>query len=399
MRCLSNVTEYLTGYTFCMKKTLILIGTLAVCALVAVTFYLLPILRGECYKVPDYLKPIAGSQGYRIWSGDILKSFDHKNRPVCVPQGWEAVGATETGVGWAKFEPKLTGVLIRSDAFTLQSIQPKHSIYRVDILYPVTTEENSVQRYIAIIENAFNRTGKLFNDAPKEQRVPHVVLITAGLVGNAYEDATHVYPDPSARVSTFVRTSDSLRGEELFIHAVMHLYNRHQNGALPYQKLQSPFTEEDWQEVEATWAETAFTTSAERSGRIVYLYGVHAALRTQNFSLIKEAPFNNQKAFEKIRQSVIVAPGSPSLDYQYGHYVLAPLSMLAVDGMLQESRADTSVEKILTDIHAGKASNFFDELQKTLSKEEVQRARGWFEGRETIPTSVINLVVASYKSQ
>ncbi|TSD05308.1 MAG: hypothetical protein Greene07147_629 [Parcubacteria group bacterium Greene0714_7] len=382
-----------------MKKALVVFGSVIICALLAVTVYFIPILRGECYKVPDYLKPIAGSQGYRIWSGDILKSFDHKNRPVCVPQGWEAVGAIETGAGWAKFETNLTGVLIRSDAFTLQSIQPKHSIYRVDILYPVTTTESSIQRYVAIIENAFNRTGKLFNDAPKEQRVPHVVLITAGLAGNADEDATHVYPDPSARVSAFVRTSDSLRGEELFIHAVMHLYNRHQNGALPYQKLQSPFTEEDWQEVEATWAETAFTTSAEQSGRIVYLYGVHTALRTGNFSLIKEAPFNNQKAFEKIRQSVIVAPGSPNLDYQYGHYVLAPLSMLAVDGMLQESRAGTGVEKILTDIHAGKASNFFDELQKTLSKEDVQRARGWFEGRETIPTSVINLVVASYKSQ
>ncbi|MFA5877156.1 MAG: hypothetical protein WC880_02205 [Candidatus Paceibacterota bacterium] len=382
-----------------MRKVLMVLGAVTVCALLAVAVYFLPILKGECYKVPDYLKPIAGSQGYRIWSGDILKSFDHKNRPVCVPQGWEAVGAIETGSGWAKFETNLTGVLIRSDAFTLQSIQPKQSIYRVDILYPATTTESSIRRYVAIIENAFNRTGKLFNDAPKEQRVQHIVLITAGLAGNAYEDITQVYPDPSARVSAFVRTQNILRGEELFVHAVMHLYNRHQSGTLPYQKLQSPFTEEDWQEVEATWAETAFTTSREQSGRIVYLYSVHTALRTGNFSLIKEAPFNNQKAFEKIRQSVIVAPNSPNLDYQYGHYVLAPLSMLAVDGMLQESHTGTSVEKILTDIHAGKASNFFDELQRTLSKEEVQRARGWFEGRETIPTSVINSVVASYKSQ
>lgn len=380
-----------------MKKALVVLGIVVMCALLAIAVYFLPILKGECYKVPDHLKPFAGSQGYRIWSGNTLKSFDHKNRPVCVPQGWEAVGATETGVGWAKFEKNLTGVLIRSDAFTLQSIQPKQSRYTVRILYPVTTNEKLVTRYVAIIENAFNRTGKLFNDVPTDQRIEHTVLITAGLAGNTYEEGTRVYPDPSARVSAFVRTPDSLRAEELLIHAVAHLYNRHQTGVLPYEKLQLPFTEEDWQEVEATWAEMAFTTS-DAKVRSVYLYTVHTAVRTGNFSLIKEAPFNNQKAFEKIRQSVVVAPNSPNLDYQYGHYVLAPLSMLAVEAMLQQSHTGTSVEKILTTIHMGNAQNFFDELEKVLSKEQVEHVRNWFEGKETVPSDLINFAVTYYKS-
>lgn len=382
-----------------MKRALVVLGAVTVCALLAVAFYLVPILRGECYKVPDHLKPVAGSQGYRIWSGDTLKSFDHQNRPVCVPQGWEAVGAIETGVGWAKFEKNLTGVLIRSDAFTLKTIQPKQSSYRVDILYPVITEGHSVELYDAIIENAFNRVGKLFNDAPTELRSKHTVLITTGLAGNTYEDTTRVYPDPSARMSAFVRTPDNLRAEELFVHAVVHLYNRHQSGVLPYEKLQSPFAEEDWQEVEATWAETTFTISRQQESRIVYLYTIHTAVRTGNFSLIKEAPFNNQKAFEKIKQTAIVAPGSPNLDYQYGHYVLAPLSMLAIEGMLQQSHASTSVEKILTDMHAGNAGNFFNELSKVLSKEEVARARSWFEGRETIPSGLVYSAVTYYKNK
>ncbi len=372
-----------------MKRILIGIGVAALFALAAL--YFLPLLSSNCLKIEDQ-KSVAGSQGYRIWSGETLKSFEHAGKRVCVPQGWQAVGATEEGTGWATFEKGMTGVLIRSDAFTSRVIEPTQSSYSVTILYPITTDEKLVERYVGIIENAFDRVGRLFNDVPKDSRRPHTVLITAGITGNE-----RIYPDPTANISIFMRTPEHPRAEELFIHAVTHLYNRHRIDLIGYEKLQAPFAEEDWQELEATWAETAFTMSDLLEARVDYLYNVHTAVRTGDFSLITEPPFNDQTAFEKITENAVVKPGSPSLDYQYGHYILAPLSMFGVEGLLRQVDSKTDVEDILRKIHNGKANNFFDELKTLLTAEQMEHVRAWFEGEETVPKGLVDVALDYYK--
>lgn len=378
-----------------MKRPLVLLAVAAFLGLGVL--YALPFFWSGvfCYTPPKQA-PDAGSQGYRIWFGDSLKSFEHQDRKVCVPEGFEAVGAVEIGAGWAKFDPGMTGVLVRSDAFASELLEPKESSYSVRLLYSIGTDANTREQYARIVENAFNRVGGLFErQIPPASRLPHTVLVTAGVAGDTRSGHTRVYPDPRASLSIFMRTPENPRAEELFIHAVMHLYNRHRTDLTAHQESQAPFGVEDWQELEATWSETALTTS-DRLARLSYLYNVHTAVRTGNFSLITSPPFNDEEAFRRIRQSAIVDSGSETLDYQYGHYVLAPLSMLAVEGLLREFNPATDMEDILREIHRGEGVNFFDELEVLLPPEQMERVRGWFEGKKTIPTELIQAAAVYY---
>ncbi len=364
-----------------------LIGLAVLC------LFVLGVLFGsrQCMTIVD-AEPVEGSQGYRVWSSDTLKSFEHDGGRVCVPFRWAAVGAVESGWGWAQFEPGKTGVVIRSSSFDRHTVEPENSSYAVTILYPTAVD---VQPFLPVITHAFTSVGALFNDGGERSRV-HTVLITAGLAGNTRSEGTRVYPDPTDLVSMFVRTPDHSRAEELFVHALMHLYNRQRDDMMAYQKLQKPFTPEDWQEAEATWAEAAFSTFPNgREERLKYLYNVHIAVVTKDYSLISGPPFNNQEEFEKITPRVS-EPHSTYLDYQYGHYILAPLLMVAIDGLLQERSTGIDVKTLLTDLHAGSEINFFERLAELLPAEDVARIRLWEEGGALISQRLIESVMSHY---
>jgi hypothetical protein len=290
-------------------------------------------------------------------------------------------------------------VFIHSASFDSQTIQPIDSVYTVRVLYPKALAPE-IGAYTRIIDNAFTRAGRLFGERRgAHPTLEHSVLITAGLAGNTLDEGTRVYPDPSARVSMFVRTPNYARAEELYIHAVMHLYNRQREGLLAYQDLQSPFAAEDWQEMEATWAESAFNTSSSgREGRLKYLYNVHTAVVTKNFALISEPPFTDKDGFEKIVPSIAVAKGGAYLDYQYGHYVLAPLVMLAIEGLLQERKTGATVESMLLAVHA-EGTRFFDNPAQVLSEKDLARIRSWSTGDGLIPMALLESAVAYYDSQ
>lgn len=340
-----------------------------------------------------------GSQGYRVWFGESLKSFEHNGKSVCVPDGWQAVGATKEGSGWAVFTKERTGVVIKSEAFGALTLNPEGSSYTVTVLYPLITNNETLNRYVTIISSAFSNVEELFPSSTAKKRA-HTVLVTAGLAGNTSADGTRVYPDPTDNVSMFVRTPNYPRAEELFIHAVMHLFNRQRADLTSYQKHQDPFPAEDWQEMEAVWSETAFSTWNEgRKARVEYLYNVHKAVRTNSFSLIVSEPFNDKKAFEKIRQGAVVKEGSDYLDYQYGHYVLAPLTMVAIEGLLVGRSSNTHVADLLKTIHQNSSTNFFEELGKTLSKEESSQIMAWIRGEETIPETLVMKGLGRYLQQ
>ena len=349
----------------------------------------------ECYTIRERV-PQEGSQGYRTWYGENLKSFYHRNRTMCIPDGWRAIGAIETGDGWARYERDKTGIMIREHSFSERRLTFKDSSYAVTLLYPKDTSEYLLKAYARVIENAFNRTGSLFGDEG-DAVIEHTVLVTAGL-GGAHPEAPLIYPDPRESVTVFVRSPYDTRAEELLIHAVVHLYNRFRTDFTGYQKNQSPLQAADFQELEATWAETAFrSSSAGRESRLAYLYTVHIAVKTGNFDLITGPPFDNKQEFENITPSVVVPRDASELDIQYGHYVLAPLALVAVDGLLYEAGAPATVEKILTKIHAGEADNLFEELARYFDDEELNTIWRWMSEGETIPLELIENASAHYR--
>lgn len=339
--------------------------------------------------IPEEKRAVEGTQGYRIWFGETLKSFKHFNRKICVSDGWEAVGASERGDGWVRFGKDYTGILIARDGFIEKTLSFEKSNYRVRILFPADIEQSRERTYEASISNAFERVGALYGDSKTDTPIPHVVLVTTGLADQNHGEET-VYPDPRENVTIFVRDPHSIRGEELFIHAVTHLYNRFNKNFTAYQKHQSPLTPEDVQELEATWAETAFRLQRNgREYRLNYLYNVHTAVQTNNFSLITEPPFDNENVFSDIEPSILVTPETSQVNIQYGHYVLAPLAMLALEGLLETQDAPADVEEILTRIHTAGMLNFFDELTRYIPDDELNEVKGWLYTGKTVPFELI----------
>jgi hypothetical protein len=357
---------------------------------------------GECVDIVfDGVK--RGTQGFRVWKGHDLQSFDHHGKIICIPEEWEPVGEKEGGKGWAIFPSVQTGVIIRSAAFKSKTQRFANTPFEVEIVWPRKYKWRERDAMHAMIERSFEAVGPLYPRLPEELATPLTVLVTAGIVGDTRSYVNRLYPEPGPELAVVVRTPDQWRAHELFIHAVAHLYNRHRTYWLGEQEAKLPLPKADWEELVATWTETAFMpTHKGRMHRLSYVYSVHAAVRSGNFSRIKGPPFNDREAFKRIRQDVLVQPGAPNLDYQYGHYILAPLTMVATQGLL-DKLADrgtierTSVERLLIETHEGKHDSYFAALERILPAEEMERIRDWMHGRETIPIALVNKGAEHYR--
>ncbi len=344
----------------------------------------------------SFQEPVPSSHGLRIWTGATLKSFTHTNSSVCVPEGWEPVGSIRSGTGWAKYEKEMTGVMIRSDAFASTTISVPHSSYRVTLIHPKNTPPDELAVYTENVAYAFDRIGALYGDDATLPTRTHTVLVTAGM-SFTDEEATSIYPDPGPRVSYYILRPTQFRSEELFFHAIMHLYNRHQKEkALAYENHQAPVPKEDWRELEATWAETAMrTTNVGRNIRLEYLYGIHAAVTTGDYSRITVPPFNRPGELPHLQQTVVSNLTFTYLDYQYGHYVLAPLVMNAIEGLLQHYETGTDIEALLTKVHTSRV-NFFEELSVVLPATEMERIHRWLKGEEPVARDLVFLGASYY---
>ncbi|MBX9765194.1 hypothetical protein K2X83_00975 [Patescibacteria group bacterium] len=351
-----------------------------------------------CSDMPQSVTPVMGSQGFRLWSGPTLISFEHGDKKICIPSGWEALGEETSGNGWARYEKGVSGLTIKKDAFAEAKLTFISSGYEVHFVYPKNTPAGELELYEATIRSAFENVGALFNDSHKNEKRRHTILVTPG-VERADELRTPIYPDPRKNLSPYMQPPTSARGEELLIHAIAHLYNRQRADLRAYQKNQLPIPAEDFQELEASWSEIAYRTSdSGRRARINYLYNVHTAVQTKNFSLIHTAPFNGDRAgFENIAPNIVVPPDASFLNAQYGHYILGPLTMVAIEGMLAAKNADT-VEKILSRVHAENMP-FINELSKYLSPEEIAAAKSWMFDGGTIPRALVDAGLTRYEIQ
>lgn len=102
----------------------------------------------ESCELPARQENIPSNHGYRVWSGDTLRSFDHDGQAVCIPRGWRAIGVEESIPGWAVFPADTSGVLIREDAFAIQTKRFENTTFEVRIVYPRETLSDEVQQYM-----------------------------------------------------------------------------------------------------------------------------------------------------------------------------------------------------------------------------------------------------------
>lgn len=333
---------------------------------------------------------VMSSHGYKVWFSSTLQSFEHNGKRTCIPDGWESVGDIQQRFGWAVFPQGASGVLIHSSDFESRTVHTENDSYVLRVILLKNMTPALAERYVETITQAFSSVGALFPHTAGQRR-EHTVLVTVGVAGDGNDFETSVYPDPSSEMSIFVRNIEHTRAEELFIHAAAHLYNRYRTDLTQYQMTQSPVPAEDWQEMEAAWTEVAFRTSSEgRVRRVAELYDVHRAIQAHTFSESLIHPFNNRELFDAVTQrNIVIKPDSVYSDYQYGHYVLAPLVMVAIEGLLQRHNAQTTLSNILTELHTETTVNFLEELQKALPPDEIRAIVRWMNGEETIPQNLL----------
>lgn len=305
--------------------------------------------------------PTDGSHGLRTFSTDVMVSFLHNGERICVESGWKAVGAN-VRFGGALFEREKTGVLIRENTFGERYL-PETSTngYHVRFLYPKNTSREDVILFSDMIARSFDVMGSMY--ATQKERHPFMVVLTSGV-----SSTTDLYPDPTGEVAYITKPYEDTRTEELLLHAVMHAYNRFDNRFNAYTKYQSPIPYGDFEELEATWAETALNSSKVRMrARLAYLYGEY---RDPTESVTDEA---------------------------HQHYIVSPLVMLAVEGLLQRSASQRDVRAILSKVHQGERVLFLDELANLIGTEWSARVYRWLYEKEPIPYDLLLTGIQYYE--
>lgn len=350
----------------------------------------------SCAAVPDQAQK-TGTHGWKVWANESFISFEPQNKRYCVPAGWEVIGAEVDRFGNATFPAGASGILFHTNDFVTYNLPLPDLKTTVRVVYPAKTPEPEVADYLKIITDAFLNVRTLYPDFKITNLASHTVLITVGIAGDGNDFKTSVYPIPNRDVTIFVRNKDHRRGEELFIHAVAHLFNRHFSDGLAYQQNQAPIPAGDWQELEAAWTEIIFRSDSDaRSKRIEDLYAIHASVVTRVFSPALDFPFNDRKIYEEVRKkSVILGPDPTYAEVQYGHYVLAPLVLLSVEGLLEQHQASTTVAELLLEAHI-KNQSFFVLLTAYLPKEEMKRLFNFLTGEEQIPYELLEAGLLRY---
>jgi hypothetical protein len=365
---------------------------------VCVTLFL---MADHSCKTIEPRPPVMSSHGWSVWFSRVMQSFDTRGERVCVPEGFEPIGAERTGMGWAVFSPKASGVFVRSSDFESRYIMAAHGSYILRIMHLKDIPKEDVDAYVSMITRAFDDISTLYPNTLSGAVSYHTVLITVGIAGAGDTFETSVYPNPSVHTSILVHNLTDARTEELYIHAVAHLYNRFREDLTAYHAYQAPFPAEDWEELEAAWSEIVFrSTNEDRADRLDELYRVHTAVLSTTFNANTPYPFNERELFDAVKQKgAILDANAQYSDYQYGHYILGPLVMTAIDGLLQESNTGTDLATILKHIHGDPTTNIMEVLSSKLSFQDIKDITQWAIGEKEIPKHLIESALDFYNAQ
>jgi hypothetical protein len=354
----------------------------------------------SCVAVPEQAQE-TGTHGWRVWENESFVSFiPQPNKRYCIPSGWESIGAEVDRLGNATFPAAASGIILRSSDFITTHVPIDELGTNINVVYPAQTPDTDVVEYMEIITNAFANVRTLYPNFQTTNLASHTVLITIGIAGDGNDFKTSVYPNPNQHVTVFVRNKNHRRGEALFVHAVAHLFNRHYTEGLAYQENQAPIPTQDWQEVEAAWTEIIFQSDKRlRAERVEQLYGIHKSIVTDVFSVSLEFPFNDKNVYEDVRRKSIILGADPTYgEEQYSHYILAPLLLLAIEGLLAEHSPETSVSALLTQAHQNN-QNFFVLASDHLPKETMPTIGNYIFGKELIPYELLVAGLRRYENQ
>jgi hypothetical protein len=286
----------------------------------------------------------------------------------------------------------------RVDSFSVSDIPTKKHDFAVRVVYPSSLDAQELPRYLAIITRAFDGVGDQYPNA-QGGPIPHTVLLSVGIAGDGHDFDTSIYPEPSLHLSVVVHNLDNPRTEELYLHAVAHLYNRYRTDLTAYKDHQAPLRAVDWEELEASWTEFVFRSSKEGLLRhVTELSRAYFNIMNNTFSDTAIYPFNSKDIFDAVRYKTAILPDDAKYpDEQFGHYILGPLTLLEVEGRLVEHGAPVHVKDIFIRMHRTN-ENFFTVLSEYLPADEVTQVVNEVRGEEQLSPTLLERGAAYYSS-
>lgn len=335
--------------------------------------------RGSCPQPPEYAAKL-NKHGNGHWRDDRLIVFSHDGESWSLPEGWEPVGAERVRAACASFPRGQAAVMVRRDRFQFRPITLSPLGMRAVRVAPLEMDPAHLTTVDAMIVSTFEAVARLYplGLRPKE-RTDHSVLVTVNLAGDGIEPETRLYPSTGPNLSVIFYNLYDPRGRELFIHTTTHLFNRHRarRAAEPDEKL---LPRVDYQELVASWAELALIDDERRQVRFEFLL--------QNYRAVVDGdaattPTNTLLAPLSTWEGPIGLVQDEPLTFElveFRHYVLGPLLMLAVDGLLERSGTTPRLWELLREVHAGKHRGLLAALAKHLSPQDVGTVRDWISG-------------------
>ena len=370
-------------------KSFLAIGTLAAAIFLGTFFAVRIYAASHACTPPSNEAQHMSSHGWNVWRGDTFQSFTHHGEWICVPRGWMPVGAVSETSDRARFSPLGDGVLVRTDSFVVRDVTTRKHDFVVQVVYPRALDAGQLPQYLAIITRAFDDVGDQYPNASGTP-ISHTVLLSVGIAGDGHDFDTSIYPEPSLHLSVLVHNLDNPRTEELYLHAIAHLYNRYRTDLIAYKDHQAPLGAVDWEELEASWTELIFRSSKEGLDRhITELSNMYFHNMQHTFSSTDPYPFNNKEIFDAVRYRTAILPDDAKYpDEQLGHYIIAPLTILSTEGRLAVHTAPVHIKDIFIRIHRTN-ENFFVVLGEYLPAEEVTEVVSEFRGAQLLSPALL----------
>jgi len=341
-----------------------------------------------CVPLPDHT-PLATRHGNDHWSDDKLRVFSALPDGVIIPKGWQAVGADQVTQTCALFPRHQSVVFIKPEFWRIDTIKDAKAGVDIRRIALKSTSESDLHTIDQRIADTFTNVSSVFplGFTKAQKAVPHDVLVTTSIAGDNKTDATRIYPAPGPNLSSLFYDLNSNRGEDLFIHAIAHVYNK-QRPRPEVAPTEDHLPKVEYREFVASWAELAFNHDH------VYLRKRVNFLTRQNKLLTDTKPdtwptYSALKAIKGLPGPFGIPPQNDPAAIEYAHYYQSPLILLAVDGLLSIYAPDLTVKMILQDIHKGKSPGLLSSF-KTYLPLRYKRIETWLNGTAPIPEKLIN---------
>jgi hypothetical protein len=363
-----------------------------------------------CRAMPPYEE--ANNKHARVnWQSDRIKAFVRPSAATryVVPTGFRAIGTAAPTVNGCATFPKShqSAVFLAKQSFRSTTI-PLHSLgVTVEAIWPVLWSDARVKAFLAMVRHGFTTIPSLFPRGLARPEIKRIaVLSTFGLAGHGRNRNQRLLPNvgPSLLVSWRDPTGPYAgRTEELFLHAVAHLFNRYR--ARPENAHDSPLLPRiEYQEAFASWAEVRFLRSnIARRWRMDRQIATHDAwmkpdgskpfprgtVYAANRDWIGKRRFPLGLRLKDIRNPIYQ-------EVEYVHYILAPFVLLAAEGMLMGNSAAVDMDDILRSLHTKPNGDLLAELSKHLPAQDIEHLKTLMSGGERFEPELLLKAMRRY---